>query len=167
MKTAIIFSSKHGTTEKVAGILAENLGKENISLINLKKDKNPDLNAYDSVILGTAIYAGNPIKNIKSFALKNESNLKNKKVGLFICGMDPGKEKQEEQMKASFPDSLMQQAKTKHYLGGEFIFEDMNFFERFIIKKISKAEKSISLIHHENIKKFVEEFKDEENPVET
>jgi menaquinone-dependent protoporphyrinogen oxidase len=163
MKTAILFSSKHGTTAKVATILAEKLGDENINLINLKTETNPNLDTYDAVILGTAIYAGNPIKNIKSFAIKNLDKLKSKKVGLFTCGMDPGKEKQEEQMKASFPESLLLQAKTKQYLGGEFIFEDMNFFERFIIKKISKAEKSISLIHHENIKKFVDEFKDEEN----
>ena len=54
MKTAILFSSKHGTTAKVATILAEKLGDENINLINLKTETNPNLDAYDAVILGTA-----------------------------------------------------------------------------------------------------------------
>ena len=162
MKTAIIFSSKHGTTAKVAEILAEKLGKEDINLYNLKNEKCPSLSDYDAIILGTAIYAGNPMKNSKLFARKNIEILKTKKIGLFICGMDPGEEKHLEEMKASYPAPLLEHATVKYYLGGEFIFEDMNPMERFIIKKISKTQTSISLIHHENIKKFVEEFKGEE-----
>lgn len=160
MKIAIIFSSKHGTTAKVAQQLGEKLGEE-ITLINLKDHKKPNINNYDACILGTAIYAGNPIKSIKNFSLKNKDHLINKPLGLFICGMDPGTEKQQEEMKAAFPAELLNHAKSKYYLGGEFIFEDMNFMERFIIKKISKVDKSVSLIHHDNIQKFAEEFKEE------
>lgn len=160
MKIAIIFSSKHGTTAKVAEKLGEKLGEE-ITLINLKEQKNPKIDQYDACILGTAIYAGNPIKSIKNFSLKNKELLKTKPLGLFICGMDPGTEKQQEEIKAAFPPELLGHAKSKYYLGGEFIFEDMNLMERFIIKKISKVNKSVSLIHHENIQKFAEEFKEE------
>lgn len=162
MKTAIIFSSKHGTTAKVAEILAEKLGKEDITLINLQNQACKNINDFDAVILGTAIYAGNPMKKSKFFARKNIELLQTKKLGLFICGMDPGEEKHFEEMKASYPDVLLEHASVKYYLGGEFIFEDMNPMERFIIKKISKVQTSISLIHHDNIKKFVKEFKGEE-----
>lgn len=162
MKTAIIFSSKHGTTTKVAEILAEKLGKEDISLYNLKNNKLPSLQNYDSIILGTSIYAGNPIKKTKIFAKKNLEILKTKKLGLFICGMDPGPEKHLEEMKKSYPNALLEHANVKYYLGGEFIFEDMDFLEKFIAKKVSKMQTSISLIHHENIEKFVKEYKGEE-----
>ncbi|NLJ82256.1 MAG: flavodoxin [Bacteroidales bacterium] len=163
MKTAIIFSSKHGTTAKVAEMLAEQLKLDEIKLFNLQHKNEVNLQEFEAVILGTAIYAGRPMKKTKRFIRRNLKTLKTKKIGLFICGMDPGKEKQAEEMRASFPDVLLNHATTKYYLGGEFIFEDLSFFERFIVKKVSKVNKSISLIHHENIKKFVKEFKGETN----
>ncbi len=161
MKTAIIFSSKHGTTAKVALMLAEKLGRENITLINLIKEKCNNLNSYDAIILGTSIYAGRPIRKTKKFAKKNLKILKTKKIGLFICGMDPGEDKHIEKMKTAYSQELINHSIAKYYLGGEFIIEDMTFFERMIIKKIAHVKKSISLLHHENIQKFVEEFNEE------
>jgi menaquinone-dependent protoporphyrinogen oxidase len=38
MKTAIIYTSKHGTTEKVAQMIAERLTGTQVSSIDLKKD---------------------------------------------------------------------------------------------------------------------------------
>jgi menaquinone-dependent protoporphyrinogen oxidase len=54
--------------------------------------------------------------------------------------------------------SLKQQAIAKHFLGGEFIFEKMNFFERSVIKRIAKTDKSVSRIDEDGIEKFVTDF---------
>lgn len=162
MKTVIIFSSKHGTTAKVAQMLAENLKQENTTLYNLLRGHTcKQLNDYDAVILGTAIYAGRPIRTIKKFAEKNLKILQTKKLGLFICGMGPNEDKHAEAMKATYPQELLEHATAKYYLGGEFIIEDMSRLERMIIKKVARVQTSISSLHHENIRKFTEDFNEE------
>jgi menaquinone-dependent protoporphyrinogen oxidase len=49
-------------------------------------------------------------------------------------------------------------AVSKCFAGSEFQFEKMNFFERAIIKRIAKTDKSVSQIRVENIDKLIEEF---------
>jgi menaquinone-dependent protoporphyrinogen oxidase len=51
MNTAIIFTSKHGTTAKVAQMIAERLTGHQVSIIDLKKDKHPDIHSFDGIIL--------------------------------------------------------------------------------------------------------------------
>ena len=67
MKTAIIYRSHHGTTEKVANLIREAMGNVNTHLFNLKTDKNPDLSGYDQVIIGGSIHAGNIQNKVKEF----------------------------------------------------------------------------------------------------
>jgi menaquinone-dependent protoporphyrinogen oxidase len=42
MKTAIIYTSKHGTTAKVAQMIADRLTGDTVSVIDLKQVKCPD-----------------------------------------------------------------------------------------------------------------------------
>jgi menaquinone-dependent protoporphyrinogen oxidase len=65
MKTAIIYTSKHGTTAKVVQMIAGRLSGHQVSLIDLKKDPHPDLNSFDGIILGTSIYASASSKRMQ------------------------------------------------------------------------------------------------------
>jgi len=147
MKTAIIYATKHGTTEKVAHLIAEKL-KENaeVELFSLKKNTNPDINGFETVILGAPIYAGQASNKMKTFCKANEAVLLQKRVGLFVCGMEPSKEKQEQELTGAYPEVLFKKAQATSFLGGAFIFEKMNFFERVIIKKVAKTTTSIQRI---------------------
>jgi menaquinone-dependent protoporphyrinogen oxidase len=158
MKTAIIYVSKHGTTEKVARKIAEKSGSHEVSFFNLKTDKNPDITPFDEIILGTPVYAGTPSKRMQTFIKNHAYILTAKRVGLFVCGMEPNREKQQQELENAYPLSLKQQAVAKHFLGGEFLFEKMNFFERAIIKRIAKTDKSVSRIDEDGIGKFVTDF---------
>jgi menaquinone-dependent protoporphyrinogen oxidase len=60
MKTAIIYTSRHGTTEKVAQQIAARLTGHQVSLIDLKKDPRPDISPFGGIILGTPVCAGTP-----------------------------------------------------------------------------------------------------------
>ena len=160
MKTAIIYASKHGTTENVASRIAEKLTETNgIELFSLNKNPNPDISGFEMVILGAPIYAGQPVKKMKDFCKANESVLLQKKTGLFVCGMEPEKEKREKELKEAYPASLYQKAEVTGFLGGAFIFEQMNFFERFIIKRISKINRTVRRIDWDAIDAFVERLK--------
>jgi menaquinone-dependent protoporphyrinogen oxidase len=158
MKTAIIYTSRHECTEKVAKKIAEKLVGNQITIFNLKEYKNPDISSFDGIILGTPIYAGQSLKSMQAFVINQTDVLLTKRVGLFVCGMEPDKEKRQQEFDNAYSLSLQQYAATKHFLGGEFVFEKMNFFERFIIKRIAKTNKSISQIDEDAIGKFVTEF---------
>lgn len=153
-KVAIVYASRHGTTEKVACLLAEKL-KNEVKLISLKEDKDPDINPYDLVILGTSVYAGNPLKTITKFCEENKTILLQKNIGLFVCGMEPNPEKQAVETENAYPEYLREHAYATEFLGGEFIFEKLNIFEKLIIKKVSKVTSSVSAIHNDAIEKFI------------
>ena len=84
MKTAIIYYSKHGTTERVTHLIGEKLTNK-VDYISLKECPRPDIRTYDRIILGTAIYAGSPNRKITQFCHNNQLLLEQKVIGLFIC----------------------------------------------------------------------------------
>jgi menaquinone-dependent protoporphyrinogen oxidase len=157
MNTAIVFASKYGTTEKVAGIIAEKLQETNkVELFSLNNNPNPDISGFEMVILGTSIYAGMPSKKMKTFCKKNETVLLQKKTALFICGMYPDKENQEKEFKTAYPEVLQNNAVATGFMGGAYKFELMNYFERLIIKKIAKTTTSFERIDEKAIETFIE-----------
>ncbi|GHV18154.1 flavodoxin [Bacteroidia bacterium] len=158
MRAAIIYTSKHGTTAKVAQMIAGRLTGSQVSIIDLKKVKCPDLNSFDGIVLGTSIYAGTSSKTMQRFCKDNIAVLTQKRLALFICGMEPDTSKRQQELTNAYPQALHQHAVSTCFAGGEFQFEKMNFFERAIIKRIAKTDKSVSDINSDNIDRFVQEI---------
>lgn len=158
MKTAIIYTSKHGTTAKVAQMLAERLTGNQVSIIDLKKEQHPDIRSFDGIILGTSIYASALSKTMRRFCNENIEVWKRKRLALFVCGMEPDSAKQQQELANAYPQELYEYAVSTCFAGGEFLFEKMNFFERAIIKRIAKTDKSVSSIKEDEIVRFVTEF---------
>lgn len=152
MNTLILFSSKKGTTEKCAKELSKKLSG-NVEILNLKKRPKIDFSKYDSVILGASYYIGQIRKDMKKFSTEHIDTLKEKRLGLFICCGAPSEEAQKE-LTTGYPAELIGTAVAKEAFGGEYLFENMNLFERWIIKKVAKIEKSTSSISYEAIDRF-------------
>jgi len=151
-KVLIAYATKHGCTEECAKALSGRMNAET-DLWDLREKKQIDLNAYDKVIVGGSIYAGRIMKEVRDFCTKNESILKGKKLGLFICGTAEG-EAAEKQVEASFPQSLMSAALVKESFGGKIILNKMNFMERKIIKVVAKVESDMSNLSESRIDRF-------------
>jgi menaquinone-dependent protoporphyrinogen IX oxidase len=77
-----MYYSKYGTTKKYAEWLASELGGDVYGIKNVTYDI---LKNYDTVILGSALYAGK-ISGI-NILLENYETLKDKKLVLFTCGV--------------------------------------------------------------------------------
>ncbi len=152
MKTLIAYCTTHGCTEKIAHKMKESLGGET-DLVNLKTNPDPDLNNYGRVIIGGSIHAGQIQKKVKEFSLKNKELLINKELGLFICCMEEG-EKAHNQLLEAFPEELLHHAKASAYLGGEFDFAKMNYFQKMIVKKVANIKASTSRVNNEEILDF-------------
>ena len=160
MKTAIIYTSKHGTTEKIAHAIADKIrDTSDVEVFSLKKNPNPNIGEFDTVILGSSIYAGQTSKKMKAFCKENESVLLQKKLGLFICGMHTNKEEIDKEMKVSYSEALQEKSVVHEFLGGEFLFEKMSFFERFAARMIAKTKVSVHRIDWDGIDNFVKKLR--------
>jgi menaquinone-dependent protoporphyrinogen oxidase len=166
MNTLIVYASKHGTAEKCALELSQKLlGK--VDLCNLKSGKIPEISQYTRIIIGGSIYVGKIQKEVREFCLKDLSQLKQKKVGLFLCCMN--KNAFEAQLNSSFPQELISSAVVRENFGGEFKFKEMNFIERAATRMVSKVlskknpsiteidmKKDGSFLFQDNINKFIQ-----------
>lgn len=154
MNTLIVYASKYGCAEKCAGLISEELN-DKADILNLKKAGDIDILKYDKVIIGGSIYIGRIQKEVTEFCSKNLDKLKEKQIGLFICGMQEGGTINTE-FNQNFPSELINIAAVKEYLGGEFIIDKMNFMEKLIIKKVAKVTSNKSSILKDNIHKFAQ-----------
>lgn len=158
MKVAIIFLSKHGTTNKVAHDISSLMNTIDVSIIDIENEKNIDISEYDGIILGAPVYAGKISKVMHDFIGQNEKLLMTKPLGIFVCGMIADDIQKQQELENAYPKNIFDHAKAKEFLGGELLFEKMNFIERFIIKRIMKSNKSISQINKTGEERFVEIF---------
>ena len=159
MKTLIIYGTKHGTTKKIVNMIAKKMKvSDDVEIVNVKDIKNYNLRVFDRVIIGGSIHAGDIQKNIKKFCEENKDELKEKQLGLFITCMFKDKEVQEEQLNKAYSKELRDASKTYSILGGEFLFEEMNFIEKMMVKIIAKTNKTISKIDKNAIDKFTKDM---------
>ncbi len=156
MPTAIIYMSKHGTTEKVAGMLKEELSDQSIDLFDLNKFKEPDLDDYEQVIIGGSIHMGKIQPGIRKYIEHHEKRLLTKRLGLFICYMDTNREQQE--FENSYPESLRDHATAHGLFGGEFLIEKMNMLERMMVKRVAGVKESVHNIQEDDIQEFAEKM---------
>lgn len=155
MNALLIYTSKHGTTEKVAEII-RNSSKHNIQLNNLKINKKPSIENYDMIIIGSSIHAGNIPSKTKKFLAKNNDLLLSKKLALYLVCMNH--DDAITQMDNNFPEDLRKHAIINTCVGGEFLFEKMNKLEKILVKKIAGKSESISELKNDNIQNLITEI---------
>jgi menaquinone-dependent protoporphyrinogen oxidase len=158
MKTAIVYVSKHGTTEKTALKIQHGLGEANTELFNLRNSNLIDLSQFDQIIVGGSIHAGMIQNRVKEFCNKNTVTLLGKRLGLFISCFYEG-EVAENQLEKAYPEILKKHAISCKVMGGEMLLEKMNFFEKLIVKKVAGITQTDSKIKLENIEAFINEMK--------
>lgn len=152
MKTAIIYASTYGSTQKVAEALHSTI--KNSDIFNVKKE-NPNLSSYDSVILGSSIYIGQIDKQLKNFIQKNMEVLKHKKLGIyFCCGFE---DNIQTYLDSNFDKELVKDAVVTT-MGGEMDVSKMSFAHKMITRMVQKSEQGKNrevVLHLEKVDEFV------------
>lgn len=155
MNIIIIYATKHGSTGKIVDIIKDKLIEHEVTIINLNREEAPEPSQYDRILIGGSVYMGRLQKKTSQFLQKHHDKLLNKEIGLFLCGMTEDEKEIEELIKRVFPEDLLEHARAADLLGGEFLLDKLNFFERFIVKKVGKVTQSQSKINNEKIEGFV------------
>lgn len=153
MSTLIAYCTKHGCTEESAHALQQQLTGD-VTLVNLKKNGNPELEPFDTVIIGGSIHMGKIQSRVRKFIEKNLGELLKKSVGLYVSCMEENNAQQ--QFDNAFPDELRRHATAQGIFGGAFNFERMNFLERKIVQKVAGATESVFKIDADEIQRFSE-----------
>jgi len=152
MKTIILYATKHGAAAEIARRIAS--GIDGASTYDIKQGDIPPLADYDCVIIGSSVYAGAFRKEAKTFIAENADELCKKKLGLFISGMSESES--DEVYKSNIPDVLLNAATAMCAPGGIFDPEKSNFFERLIMKVVTKQSGYVNNIKDERITEFTE-----------
>lgn len=157
MKILIVYATKYGCTQKAVTLLKSQLG-ENVSSVNIMKDKVPELKEYDTVVLGGSIYIGKIQKQMYNYMLKHAEELKTKRLGLFICAGEQDPAIIEKELKDSFPEELFSRAVVKEVFGGELHIDKISFIEKHMIRIVKGATQGYSNLSEDKIGKFAKDI---------
>lgn len=138
MKTLIVYASKKGATKKCAERIKQGVRGE-VKLIECKEALNEPMESYDNIIIGSAVYAGTLDKDLKSFCSNKQECLSSKRTFLFLGCMND--KLLNDYVKNNIPAEVASHLEDVTCCGGAFYFSKMNFFEKFIIKKIANSER--------------------------
>lgn len=150
MKTLIVYTSKHGSTMRAAKRIATNI--TNFDLFDLAQKEAIDFDLYETIYIGTPIYYGRINKRVNSFIKKNKSVLLEKNLKIFTLGLDDKNIKKT--ILNSFSKDVLTHAHHLH-LGGAYIFEEMSFMERLIVKKVARFTESVSMIDESKVHELI------------
>ena len=156
MKAVIVYDSLHGSTEKCARQLRELINGD-VQTVSLQKNQEINLNDFDTVIIGGSIHMGVIQTRVENFISKNQAQLLEKQIGLYLCCMEEGDVAQQQFNKA-YPDNLRNKAKALGLFGGEFNLRKMSFFEKILTQKLTGITSAATKIKEEAIRSFAEKF---------
>ena len=157
-KVLVLYFSKYGSTKKYAEWIASEL---NGDIYNIKNFKQNILNNYDTIILGSGLYAGK-IEGI-NIIIKNYEVIENKKLVLFTCGLadyskDLNRNNINKRLEKIIPEDIKRNIKI-FYLQGGINYKKLNFKHKMMmgLLKIITMKKGIGNLNEED-KEFIETY---------
>lgn len=97
MKILVAVASKHGSTREIAQAIAGELRAAQLDVDLREASEVSDINGYDAVVLGSAIYMGSWLSDARHFADQFQAALTTLPVWLFSSGPLGADEPQPEQ----------------------------------------------------------------------
>ena len=141
MRALILYASKSGASRECAELLWARL--EDCSICDITSDL-PDMEPYDTLILGSGIRMGKLYRPVRSFMRRNMNLLLTKNLAFYLCNAYPGT--LQKTIEANIPKPLRDQAACMVSFGGKPPFtsphnQDWVQMDRvaFFIKAITSA----------------------------
>ena len=86
MTILVTAASKHGSTLEIAGAIARALDRHGVSTELLRIDEVRDIDRFDAVVLGSAVYMGHGLEPARKFVERHGEGLAERKTWLFSSG---------------------------------------------------------------------------------
>jgi menaquinone-dependent protoporphyrinogen oxidase len=140
MKVLITAATRHGSTFEIAAGIEEVLKSVGIETVLTVPEHVTNLDGYDAVILGSAVYAGHWLEPANDFVARNLPALKALPVWLFSSGPigDPAKPTEDPIDAARFRESI--DARELRLFSGKLERSDLGLAEKAIVTVIRAPE---------------------------
>jgi menaquinone-dependent protoporphyrinogen oxidase len=137
----VAFATKYGATQEIAEKIGEVLRQAGLPTQVLPADQIGDLSAYQAVVLGSAVYAGQWRKEAVEFLETNQGALAERPVWLFSSGPTGEGDPAKLMSGWSFPEAQRAVAKRIQprdiaFFHGEIDTKKLNLAEKLIVKGI-------------------------------
>ncbi|MBV2245854.1 MAG: flavodoxin domain-containing protein [Lentimicrobium sp.] len=139
MKTVILYVCKHGVAGKIAQLIRDSFPVGEITIIDLKKVDDFNIEHFDIVILGTSTNSGKINRKMHSFISKNAWTLLRKQLGLYLYCKD--KTNATRLLDHAYPYELKLHSKSCRAICDEVNYKRVGFIERTIVRRISNRFK--------------------------
>ncbi len=114
MRALILYASKSGASRECAELLWSRL--EDCSICDMTRDL-PDMEPYDTLILGSGIRMGKLYRPVRSFMRRNMNLLLSKNLAFYLCNAYPAT--LQKTIEANIPKPLRDQAACIVSFGGK------------------------------------------------
>lgn len=86
MRVLVVYGSQYGSTEGIAGRIAQKLGAGGHEAAAMTAKDVRDIAGYDALVIGSAVYVGSWMKDVSEFVRRNARALAARPVWLFSSG---------------------------------------------------------------------------------
>jgi menaquinone-dependent protoporphyrinogen oxidase len=140
MRILVTAASRHDATTEVAHAIAATLKRADIEVDERRPQDVDDLDAYDGVVLGSAIYAGHWLKPAKDLVARTSSRMRVLPVWLFSTG-PIGAPLKPEGSPADVAPMVEQTAAREHRLfGGRLDKQHLGLGEKAVARMVGAAD---------------------------
>ena len=141
MTVLVAYASKHGATEGIATFIADRLREAGTAVEARKAEEVTDVTGVEAVVLGSAVYAGNWMKEATGFAQTHAPALAGVPVWLFSSGpLGDQVVDAEEQPKQLAELQERLHPREHHVFFGALDKEKLGFGERMIVKAVKAPD---------------------------
>ena len=140
MRILVAAASRHDATTEVAHRIAAVLKTADIDVDERRPEEVGDLDAYDGVVLGSAIYAGHWLKAAKDLVERTSTRMRALPIWLFSTG-PLGVPPRPEGLPVDVAPMLEQSGAREHRLfGGRLDKRDLGFGEKALVRMVGAAD---------------------------
>ena len=140
MRVLVTAATKYGATTEIARVIGEVLDEHGLEPTVLPPERVEEVDGYDAVVLGSAVYAGHWLKPARELVDRLDSELANRPVWLFSSGPvgDPPKPEEDP---VDVADLVATTNACEHRVfAGKLVRKQLNFPERAIVSALRVPE---------------------------
>lgn len=142
-RTLVTYATRAGSTAEIATAIGESLSQRGIAVDVKPVKEKPDLNGYQTVVIGSAIRMGKWLPEAVDFIEANQAALNQLPVALFTVHMNNlGDDEDSQAARRTYLDAVrpMLDGTEEVYFAGEIDFSRLSFLDRLIAKGVGAVE---------------------------
>lgn len=155
MNTLIAYSTRYGTSEKVAHLLSERLPGD-VYVQNVVEQPDVEWTTVDHVIVGSSIRMGKIQDEMTAWLHIHEAHLLQRPLGLYLCAGTPTEAERQRELEGAYREVLRTHAYFVEVVGNGYDFERMGFLDKAIVRMMAKQTVSSLNLDEAMIDELVE-----------